>query len=55
MTQSRPGSRCWIYFNRGKSGLHRARCQVTPGRREPTESAAENKPPVSIGKGEMVR
>src|SRR3546814_2741024 len=30
---------------RGKSGLHRARCQVTPGRREPTESATESKPP----------
>ncbi len=30
----------------GKSGLHRAECQVTPGRREPTESAAENKPPL---------
>jgi len=29
----------------GKSGLHRAGCQVTPGRREPTESAAENIPP----------
>ena len=26
---------------RGKSGLHRARCQVTPGGREPTESATE--------------
>ena len=26
----------------GKSGLHRAKCQVTPGRREPTESATEN-------------
>jgi len=26
----------------GKSGLHRARCQVTPGRREPTESTTEN-------------
>src|SRR6202041_100765 len=25
----------------GKSGLRRARCQVTPGRREPTESATE--------------
>src|SRR5271168_3149515 len=25
----------------GKSGLHRARCQVTPGGREPTESATE--------------
>ena len=41
----------------GKSGLHRAECQVTPGRREPTESATENTPPkrVSAGKGEMVR
>jgi len=29
----------------GKSGLHRAGCQVTPGRREPTESAAESRPP----------
>jgi 16S rRNA (cytidine1402-2'-O)-methyltransferase len=26
----------------GKSGLHRAKCQVTPGRREPTESATES-------------
>jgi hypothetical protein len=25
----------------GKSGLHRAGCQVTPGGREPTESATE--------------
>src|SRR3546814_5058932 len=32
-------------FSRGgKSGLRRARCQVTPGRREPTESATENRP-----------
>ena len=30
---------------RGKSGLHRVQCQVTPGRREPTESATENIPP----------
>jgi len=31
---------------RGKSGLHRARCQVTPGRREPTDSATETyRPP----------
>ncbi len=29
----------------GKSGLHRAECQVTPGRRKPTESAAESRPP----------
>lgn len=33
---------------RGKSGLRRAKCQVTPGGREPTESATENKPPKSI-------
>jgi len=41
----------------GKSGLHRAGCQVTPGGREPTESAAENTPPkrYGAGKGEMVR
>jgi len=41
----------------GKSGLHRAGCQVTPGGREPTESAAENTPPKrsGAGKGEMVR
>ena len=39
----------------GKSGLLRAGCQVTPGRREPTESATENIPPRSRGKGEMVR
>ena len=30
---------------RGKSGLHRVECQVTPGRRKPTESATENIPP----------
>ena len=40
---SRPGNRCAI--GRGKSGLHRARCQVTPGGREPTESATESRPP----------
>ena len=41
----------------GKSGLHRAECQVTPGGREPTESATENIPPKSLGTGkvEMVR
>jgi len=39
----------------GKSGLRRAECQVTPGGREPTESAAENIPPANAGKGEMVR
>ena len=36
-----------IYF-RGKSGLHRAGRQVTPGRREPTDSAAENIPPIIL-------
>jgi len=41
----------------GKSGLRRVKCQVTPGGREPTESAAENKPPkqLAAGKVEMVR
>src|SRR5690606_35339000 len=29
----------------GKSGLQWTRCQVTPGGREPTESATESKPP----------
>jgi hypothetical protein len=29
----------------GKSGLHRAGCQVTPGRRESMASATENIPP----------
>ena len=29
----------------GKSGLHRAERQVTPGGCEPTESAAESRPP----------
>ncbi len=46
-------------FCRGKSGLHRVECQVTPGGREPTESAAENRPPMvrsaNTGKGEKVR
>jgi len=43
---------------RGKSGLHRARCQVTPGRRESTESATEIyrlRFLREAGKGEMVR
>src|SRR6201999_828914 len=30
-----------------KSGLPRITCQVTPGGREPTESATENRPPKS--------
>ena len=29
----------------GKSGLHTAKCQVTPGRRKPTASATEIIPP----------
>ena len=31
----------------GKSGLHRVKRQVTPGGREPTESAAESRPPMA--------
>ena len=33
---------------RGKSGLHRAGRQVTPGKRELTESATENIPPLLV-------
>ena len=69
--QSRPGSRfapnpgammhggSWRQglVRGGKSGLHRAECQVTPGGCEPTESATESKPPKPArdGKGEMAR
>jgi hypothetical protein len=43
---SRPGNRCISELKcGGKSGLQRNRCQVTPGGREPTESATESKPP----------
>jgi hypothetical protein len=47
-----------IGWNGGKSGLHRAGRQVTPGGREPMESATENTPPKRArraGKGEKVR
>jgi hypothetical protein len=50
--------RCIDSGYRGKSGLHRTGRQVTPGRRESTESATENTPPkfaVRTGKGEKVR
>ena len=39
---------------RGKSGLQRAGRQVTPGKRELTDSATENKPLI-FSKGEKVR
>jgi hypothetical protein len=47
---------------RGKSGLQRAHCQITPGRchQAPTDSATENRPPMAVddvdgsGKGETV-
>ena len=39
---------------RGKSGHHREGRLLTGGRSNPTESAAENKPP-HCGKGENVR
>ena len=35
-------------FIGGKSGLPRAECQVTPGRRKPMASATESKPPVYV-------
>ncbi len=48
-------------LDRGKSELHRADRQVTPGRREATDRATESKPPMTrgrelegTGKGEMV-
>ena len=39
---------------RGKSGLHRAGCQVTPGQRELTASATESRPPMAP-QGDQVR
>ena len=40
----------------GTSGLLRAECRLTAGRREPTESATEtNRRRFAAGKGEMVR
>ena len=54
MPGSRPGNRSIIRW-RGKSGLHRAGCQVTPGGREPTESATENIPPVRLERFGPVR
>ncbi len=44
-------SRAGASSARGKSGLHRARCRVTPGRREATESVTENRPPMAGGFG----
>ncbi len=35
-------------YGRGKSGLHRVKCQVTPGGRKLMESATENKPHLVI-------
>ena len=35
---------------RGKSELHRADRQVTPGRREATDRATESKPPMARAK-----
>ncbi|MET4678330.1 hypothetical protein ACVKN3_000812 [Luteibacter sp. PvP120] len=39
---------------RGKSGLHRAGCQVIPGQRELTASATESRPPMAP-QGDQVR
>ena len=47
-----------VLVYRGKSGLRRVECQVTPGKRELMESATENRPPMILlntGKGEKVR
>ncbi len=35
-------------LKRGKSGLHRAGCQITPGKRKLMTSATEKKPPISF-------
>lgn len=43
-------------FFRGKSGHRRAGCWLTASRREPKESATENRPPaIEAGKGETER
>ncbi len=47
-----------VLAGRGKSGLHRAGCRLTAGRREAMESGTENTPPMArkgSGKGEKVR
>lgn len=44
-TGNRLDGRCIASRYGGKSGLHRTGRQVTPGRRKPTDSATENKPP----------
>ena len=49
MTESQLDSRRLLLAGGGKSGLRRARCQIISGRREPTESATENKPPAYGG------
>jgi len=54
MSRVNRGSR-YYENNRGKSGLHRAKRQVTPGGRKSMESATEKIPPDDSGKGEMVR
>ena len=53
MVRVNRGSRYYAN-NRGKSGLHRAERQVTPGGRKSMESATEKIPPIDLGKGEMV-
>ena len=57
---SRPGGRVRARPVRGTSGLHRAKCWVTPSRGDPQDSATENRPPmaerlVRTGKGATVR
>lgn len=55
----RPDERCLFSAKEmkgGKSGLHRAECQLTAGRCKPTTSATESRPPFNLlnGKGERV-
>jgi len=46
---------CDSHRYRGKSGLHRTSRQITSGRRETTESATENRPPMASHKLDQAR
>ena len=44
----------WSGSIRGTSGLHRARCWVTPSRGDSQDSATENRPPMAMRSSERV-
>ena len=50
----RVGQTIAVVMTEESPGANGSGRQVTPGRREPTESATESIPPILIGKGEMV-